>query len=335
VLQARPLTRLGTVEGYDRAEQLLREAGQVDPGYAEVWDWLAYLSEARQNRGLLDLDTATREVRALVAKALAADPGFAPAYAHLSEIESANGSLLAAAQALERGIAIDPTSRFVLGAGSNLLAYLGRLSESIAIDEYIIALDPANTSALSNLAESYVIVARYDDAIATCRTVLTLTPKRQSASRHLAKALILSGKAGEALAPIADIEDERARRTLAAAARHALGDEAAAKVELDALLGLHRDAKTARESRDIAFSVAMVYAFRGENDRAFEWLAKSEEGQTSNASTSQSIDEPFFDKLRADPRWDAFLHRVGAAPEQLAKIDFKMSVPAAPQRHGG
>jgi len=334
VLKARPLTRLGTAEGYDHAEQLLREAAQIDPGYAEVWDWLAYLSAARQERGLLDLNTATREVHAFVAKALAADPNFAPAYGHLSEIESTNGNLAAAAQAAERGIAIDPTSRFVLGAGSTLLAYLGRLPESITIDEYVIALDPANTAAMSNLADSYVLVGRYDDAIATCRTVLALTPKRQSASRHLAKALILSGKPREALEPIADIQDEGVRRTLTAAARHALGDEPAAKAELDALLAMHRDAKAAGNS-GFAYSIAEVYAFRGESDRAFEWLAQFEHDRTSDASTLQGIDDPWFDKLHADPRWAAFLHRVGGAPEQLAKIDFKMSVPTAPQRHGG
>jgi TolB-like protein/thioredoxin-like negative regulator of GroEL len=334
VLKARPLTRLGTAEGYDHAEQLLREAAQIDPGYAEVWDWLAYLSAARNERKLLDLDTATREVRAFVAKALAADPNFAPAYGHLSEIESTNGNLAAAAEALERGIAIDPTSRFVLGAGSTLLADLGRLPESIAIDEYIIALDPANMSAMSNLAESYVEVGRYDDAIASCRTVLALTPKRQSASRHLAKALILSGKPREALEPIADIQDEVTRRTLTAAARHALGEEAAAKMELDALLALHRDAKSVDDSVDIAYAIAEVYAFRGESDRAFEWLARFAADRTSKTSVAV-MDERFFDKLHVDSRWTAFLHHVGAAPEQLAKISFTMRVPTASQHSGG
>jgi len=34
-----------------------------------------------------------------------------------------------------------------------------------------------------------------------------------------------------------------------------------------------------------------------------------------------------FDKIHADPRWLPFLRKIGRAPEQLAKIEFKVSLP--------
>jgi len=39
------------------------------------------------------------------------------------------------------------------------------------------------------------------------------------------------------------------------------------------------------------------------------------------------VTENLFAKIHADPRWLAFLHKVGKAPEQLAKIEFKVMLP--------
>ncbi|HZX90756.1 MAG TPA: hypothetical protein VFE67_08940, partial [Rudaea sp.] len=36
-----------------------------------------------------------------------------------------------------------------------------------------------------------------------------------------------------------------------------------------------------------------------------------------------------FDKIHADPRWLPFLRKIGKAPEQLAKIEFKVTLPQA------
>ena len=34
-----------------------------------------------------------------------------------------------------------------------------------------------------------------------------------------------------------------------------------------------------------------------------------------------------FDKIHKDPRWLPFLRKLGKAPEQLAKIEFKVTLP--------
>jgi hypothetical protein len=36
---------------------------------------------------------------------------------------------------------------------------------------------------------------------------------------------------------------------------------------------------------------------------------------------------PLFQPLRADPRWEPFLHRVGLSDEQVAALDFKIEIP--------
>ena len=41
------------------------------------------------------------------------------------------------------------------------------------------------------------------------------------------------------------------------------------------------------------------------------------------------VSENLFDKIHSDLRWLPFLRKIGKAPDQLAKIEFKM--PALPQ----
>jgi len=39
------------------------------------------------------------------------------------------------------------------------------------------------------------------------------------------------------------------------------------------------------------------------------------------------VGEPLFDKIHSDPRWLPFLRKIGKAPEQLAQIKFKVTLP--------
>ena len=39
------------------------------------------------------------------------------------------------------------------------------------------------------------------------------------------------------------------------------------------------------------------------------------------------VGENLFDNIHSDPRWLPFLRKIGRAPEQLAKIQFKVTLP--------
>ena len=71
----------------------------------------------------------------------------------------------------------------------------------------------------------------------------------------------------------------------------------------------------------------MYYAYRGEADKAVAWLDKAVE--YDDAGLGDIVTENLLDKLHAGARWLPFLRKIGKAPEQLAKIEFKVTLPQA------
>jgi hypothetical protein len=64
-----------------------------------------------------------------------------------------------------------------------------------------------------------------------------------------------------------------------------------------------------------AYQIADAYAYRGDKDRAFEWLERARR-QLDPGLASLRID-PFLANLHGDPRWDVFLRTMGLADDQL------------------
>ena len=102
-----------------------------------------------------------------------------------------------------------------------------------------------------------------------------------------------------------------------AMAYHALGRNAESDQALAALIGKYE--------KDAPYNIAYVYAFRGEPDKAFEWLGRAVE--YDDGGLAEILIEPLFANVHGDPRWVPFLRKIGKAPEQLAKIEFKVTLP--------
>ena len=67
--------------------------------------------------------------------------------------------------------------------------------------------------------------------------------------------------------------------------------------------------------KEMAVNIAYILAYRGEADRAFEWLDKAV--KYKDGGLSQIAVDPLFANLRGDPRWLPFLRKHGMAPEQF------------------
>jgi tetratricopeptide (TPR) repeat protein len=140
--------------------------------------------------------------------------------------------------------------------------------------------------------------------------------------------LLLKGDADGALEEMKQEPIEAWRLIGLPMAYHALGRRADSDQALATLI--------AKYEKDAPYNIAYVYAWRGEADKAFEWLDKTV--QYEDPGLSEIAVETFFDNIHSDPRWLPFLSRIGKGPGQLAKIPFKVTLPderQEPRRAGG
>jgi hypothetical protein len=56
-------------------------------------------------------------------------------------------------------------------------------------------------------------------------------------------------------------------------------------------------------------NIASVYAFRGERDKAFEWLDLAYDNR--DGSTLEILNYPEMEHLWGDPRWNAYIDKLG------------------------
>jgi len=315
-LQAKQLGRQFTAESLEKSDALLHQALDIDPRYAPAWEWLAANFINKVILDIVSRQEGFARAREAVEKALAIDPDYAPAHALLGIIGMWENDDAGAAKHLERALALDPTDLSVLIRAAIFLADIGRLDEALALQQAIVSRDPVNPSALGNLGSCQRQSGRYDEAIASARTALSLSPGMVTAHILLESALLLKGDAAGALAEIEKDTGDDHRMIGLAMAYHALGRKADSDNALAALI--------AKYEKEHFVDIAFVYAFRGEADQAFALLDKALE---HHELLSQIVGEHLFDKIHSDPRWLPFLRKIGKAPDQLAKIKFKVTLP--------
>jgi tetratricopeptide (TPR) repeat protein len=229
----------------------------------------------------------------------------------------ANHDFVNAAKHFERALALDSNDLSVLGNSAAFLQALGRLEEALAIQQTLVRRDPLNVTALYNLGYTQRIMGQCDAAIVTYRSVLGLSPGYASAHYQICVAMLLKNDAPAARVEIEQENNEPSRLIGLPMVYHALGRKAESKSALATLIG--------RFEKDWSYNIAQVYAFRGEADKAFEWLDKAVTYQ--DPGLSDIVRENLLDNVHSDPRWLPFLRKLGLAPEQLAKIQFKVTLP--------
>jgi len=317
-LQAVQLGWQNTAEAFAQSDALHRRVLAIDPRYAPAWGRLSRNLASEANQGLLSFKEGYARAREAATKAIEIDPGYALAHAHLGYIAMAvDNDPAGAAEHYKRALSLDPADLDVLRESALLLQSLGRLDEALALGEAVVRRDPVNVTALSYLGFDQRLAGQFDAAIASSRTALSLAPGRGGLHAELGNALLLKGDASGAVQEIEQEKIDLWKKVGLPMAYHALGR----KAESDAAL-----AALGKYEREAPFNIAYVHAFRGEADEAFEWLDKAVE--YGDPGIYGIVGENLFDNIHEDPRWLQFLRKIGKAPEQLAKIEFQVPLPA-------
>jgi len=317
-LRAREATRNNNSEGFGQAVALYKQVLAIDRTYAPAWDGLADAYYNQIDLGVLITDQGFPLASDAASQALAADPGYASAYARVAMMKAnIDRDLVAAKGYVEQGLARDPANLDVLGAAAWIVRRLGRFDQAIELAEYLTARDPINPQSHQRLGNNYLFAGRLDETLNEFRTVLKLSPASAAQHEEIGEVLLLKGDAQAALEEIQQEPEEHWRLVGLAMAFHALGRNAESDAALDELIKKYE--------QTMSFNITYVLAFRGETDRAFEWLERT--AKYRDLAFGAIPFDPILRRLHSDPRWLPFLRKHGMAPEQLAAIKFDVTVP--------
>jgi tetratricopeptide (TPR) repeat protein len=142
---------------------------------------------------------------------------------------------------------------------------------------------------------------RLEEAADAAQMALSLAPDGVRDQYLLGLVLLAQGDAPAALAAIEQEPADVYRLTGTAIVQHALGDAGASDAALEELIE--------RFAADGAYQVAEAYAFRGEVDYAFEWLARAHENRDTGLASL--LLDPLLANLHNDPRWEPLLEKMG------------------------
>jgi tetratricopeptide (TPR) repeat protein len=265
---------------------------------------------------------ALKKARAAAEKAIELDPGYGPAHARLAWVVMyLERDFPVAARLVEQALKLAPSDPVVLGVAGNIAANIGRIEDAIQFIEFVVSRDPVNATVLYNLGLHYLNAGKFDQAISMFNKVRNLSPERTGLNIAVGLALLLKNKPQKALESIVEEPDDVYRNLGLAMAGFTLGDAALGETSLNELIKHH--------AVDGSYFIAMAYAYRGDNDRAFEWL-EAEYARDGGGSLAEINADIVFKPLQTDPRWRPFLNKIGMSPEQLSTIGFSAR---PPQRH--
>jgi TolB-like protein/cytochrome c-type biogenesis protein CcmH/NrfG len=320
ILQANALIAQNNPAGNKQALALCEQAIALVPDEVRAWNALALVSFNQVAASERSIEDGLPALRAAVARALALDPDDAAAQSLAGRVADVYDSdFVSAAAHYQRALSLDPANSDVLYNTAVFLAGVGKVDAGIAVMRHLVAHDPASARVHYRLGDLLSRARKYDEAIASLRTALALSPQYNGARSIISASLLAKGDPAGALAE-AQAEPSDTWRTISRPAPYyALGRKGEADAALSEMI--------TKFGKDASYNIAYTYAYRGDADKAFEWLAKAVQYQ--DGGLSEIVYEPLFDKVRGDPRWLPFLRKIGRAPEQLAKVEFKVTLPQA------
>ncbi len=297
-------------ESATKAVGLLQRAVQLDPQFALAW---AALSRAGSVQGGYadtrpDFEAGYRLAREAANRALELDPNLAVAY--LAQVEVQTGSEFdwkGARESLRHAQALAPSDAEVLDSAARLAYYFGEKDRAAELGAQAVALDPVNPSVRGDHGFALSALGRYKEAEAEFRRLSELNPKAPWGHAGVSFNFTAAGRFDEAATEATQETNDWSRLYALALAQWGQKKQAEADATLAQLIKAYAEVA--------AYQIAEVYAFRRDNDRAFEWLERAYRQRDSGLAWSRSA--IFLETLRDDPRWPVFLHKTGLADDQL------------------
>lgn len=298
-LQARSVFQLGTKTGYETALGYLNQAVKLDPSFAAAWADIAKVRVRQWNGGYLPLSETIEAARGAAQQALGLNPQLPAAHLSMGRVRYMfDWNWRAAEVDIKRAIELDPGNGDAYRWASYVAGALGHFDAGLTLAKEAVQKDPLEPLNYEQIARLNYRTARYSDAAVAWRKAHELNPELIG-DHYIVDLLIARGDWNAALARI---EQEKGPHYYdSALAFYGSGRRMDSDDALQNLLLHPKDPS----------GIAWVYAYRGENDRAFAWLDRAYLQHDTNLT--DIIGDPILRNLIGDPRYNAFLRKMRLA----------------------
>ena len=277
------------------------QATNLDPRYAPAWAQRSQVLASMAGVALIDNNDGFSRARDCAHRAIALDPKLAAGYLGLSMVQiNHDWDWTGADASLKRAALLEPGSATVLYYQAYLARTLGRTKEAMELYKQAIALDPLRANLHLALAYELYFLDRYAEAKDALQKAQELNPQLSSLHLTRGKILFSEGRQQDAVAEMEKETGEWEKLSGQALAYAAAGHSQESDRALQKLIATHQN--------DSAYQIAEVYAYRGEVDKAFEWLDRS--FQQRDPGTPELKTGPLMKSLRQDPRYAPLLKKM-------------------------
>lgn len=310
-LQGRSQWYARTGAGFQSAIEYFEAALEKDSTYALAWTGLAdvYGLLSAYDYGVLPPHQAMPIARRAAERALRLDPTLAEAHAALGNIQHNYLWDWAEAEAsFRRATELNPGYAPAHHWYSLLLVARGRPDEARAAIRRARELDPLSTVMSTALARHYYFTREFDRSIEEYLTALEMDESFVTGHLGIGLAYVETGAYGNALdhyrrALSLAGGDQPVVLALIAHAHARAGDREAAVRILESL-------ETRADAEYIPPEyLALVHLGLGDRERVYHWLERAFENRSSPLAFAGV--EPLLDPLRAEPRFQDLLRRIG------------------------
>ena len=279
-----------------------QKATTLDPNFAAAYSGLADAEWRIADQSTNDPD-AYVQAMAAAAKAIELAPDAPEGYWARGQLQNYYYFDWRAAQLdYEKSIALDASFIPVRIEHALLLATLGRSADAIAEVRDVLTLDPLSTVGWRRLTWLLIHNGQFEEALSAARRVRDVNPSVDDRSA-VGFILLYDGRPAEALQEFVT-HDSRVSPQGVAMAQYSLGHREASDAALAAFIK--------KEGTPFSYQFAETYAWRGEKDKAFEWLETAY--RTHDGGLSYVTYDRAIAKIRDDPRYAAFLRKMRLAP---------------------
>ena len=289
-------------EGCEAALVNFHRALALDPTFAPAAIGLARTYAFIGSEAWLPPRVAYERSREAALLAQRLDPKSPTPHVSMAEIHTHHDWDWAGAdRELKQAFALGPRESYGVQTAARLAAARGQWDEARQLAVEAIELDPLDADAQGSPGfQIYLGSGDFAEAEKSFRRALQIAPGWGAGQYFLGTALLLQGRHEAALTEYRKETLDDGELEGSAMVYFATGRKAESDAQLAEAIR-HNGPSWPSE-------IARVYAFRGEKDRAFEWLDRAYDARDQDLYFIKG--DPLLKKLEGDPRYKAFLRKM-------------------------